>query len=315
MRWGHLPQAEHARGVKLAAVCDPVVAQAEALLGDAQKPVPIHTDFKKMIDTEKLDAVVISTPHYQHYAQALYALRNGLHVLVEKPLTIKAKHARALIELARKKRRILQIGYQRHHWPEYRYVRDLVAKGKLGRLQAVVGYITQDWGCWPGPKSWRYDPELSGGGMLMDSGSHIVAASLFVSGQKVREVSAYIDNQGMEVDILAAISARFESGAVCTIATIGGTGPHHDERLGIYGTEGYAAIDQNGWHVSRAFMNEAPMVVPKSFKSESPDAAFFRWIANGGKGYELPYYAIEVANISQAAYKSSKTRKPTRVAR
>ena len=62
-------------------------------------------------------------------------------------------------------------------------------------------------------------------------------------------------------------------------------------------------------------MNEAPMVVPKSFKSESPDAAFFRWIANGGKGYELPYYAIEVANISQAAYKSSKTRKPTRVAR
>ena len=61
-------------------------------------------------------------------------------------------------------------------------------------------------------------------------------------------------------------------------------------------------------------MNDEPLKIPKSVKPETPDAAFFRWIGNR-KGYEPPYYAVEVANISEAAYRSAKTRKPVRVAR
>jgi predicted dehydrogenase len=313
MRYGHVPKIRKARGATLVAACDPVRENAERIEEAWGKRLALHADFKEMIVTEKLDAVVISTPHYQHYAQALFALEKGLHVLVEKPLTIRAGHARALIETAKKKRRILHVAYQRHHWPEYRYCRQLALSGKLGQIQSVTGYVSQGWGWRPESKSWRYDPERSGGGMLMDTGSHLVAASLFTSGQKVREVSAFIDNQGMKVDILAAISARFESGAICSLTTIGRASAH-DERLALHGTKGYVAVDENGWHVTRSFMNDGPMAVPKSIRPESPDSAFYGWV-QGKKGHEPPYYAVEVANISEAAYRSAKLRKPVRVAR
>ena len=131
-----------------------------------------YADYRQMIGADALDGVLISSPHSTHYAQARYALEQNLHVLVEKPLTTKARHAQALIDLAAERERVLVVSYQRNFYPAYAYARELVQKGALGELKGVVAYVTQNWG----GRGWRTVPELAGGGMFMDTGSHLVAA-------------------------------------------------------------------------------------------------------------------------------------------
>ena len=227
MRGAHLKRIRANPHVKLVAACDPSTEAAERLQTDWGTPLALYSDDRKMIPAVQPDAVCISTPHCLHYDQARRALQAGCHVLVEKPLTIRPAHTRNLLDLARRKRRILHVSYQRHHYPAYRCARDLVRKGALGELRAMVGYVTQGWGLTP--LGWRMAPKLSGGGMLMDTGSHLVAAALYVTGLEAEEVCAFVDHKGCAVDILASASIRFRGGVLGSLSTVG-KASRHDER-------------------------------------------------------------------------------------
>lgn len=97
--------------VQLAAVADPDTAQAELLLEAFGGAAPAYGDYREMLERETLDAVIISTPHALHFEQTRDALNRGLHVLIEKPLTIASRDARALIALAAKRDRMLVVAY------------------------------------------------------------------------------------------------------------------------------------------------------------------------------------------------------------
>ena len=309
MRGAHLPRIQQTRGVNLVAVADPSEAATDAMAEAHGEWVAVHTDYRKMLASEALDAVIISTPHNQHYAQAEAALTRGMHVLLEKPMTVKSSHAQSLLELAGRKRRVLHVAYQRHHVPEYVHVRNLLARGAVGELRAVIGYVTQNWSSVGG---WRLDPEQAGGGMFMDTGSHLVASALYLSGLHVREVTALIDNAGRDVDINAAVSIRFDKGAFGSLS-FNGNALHHDEGLTFHGDKGCIVIHQHSWRIRSILHNNEPLTAPKSIAPSTPDDAFFRWI-RGAKGYERPAYALEVARISEAVYKSVATGKVVRVA-
>jgi predicted dehydrogenase len=134
-------------------------AQAQALMERYGQLVAYHADYKRMLKTEALDVVFISSPHSLHYEQARLALQQGLHVLVEKPLTISSKDTKALIALSNKQKRFLQVSYQRNYYPQHVYARELVQKGAIGELRGGVSYVTQNWGaCAVGgwTRSWRH---------------------------------------------------------------------------------------------------------------------------------------------------------------
>lgn len=304
----HLGRVEKARGVKLVAACDPNEKATQFLQKIAASPLSLHTNYRKMLQDEKLDAVLISTPHNLHYTHVRDALNAGMHVLIEKPLTIKTSHAKALLELSKKKRRILHVAYQRHHWGAYTHVRNLVRKGAIGRLQAVTGYITQNWvNGW----GWRFDPVISGGGMLMDTGSHLVASMLFTSGLHVREVTALSDNVGKMVDINTTVSVRFDNDAIASLTFVG-SAQEHDEILSLHGDKGSIVLHSHQWTLRNQFINGEPLTVPQSAKTYTPDEQFFKWIS-GAKGYERPMYAIEVARLSEATYKSIREKRPVKI--
>ncbi|MEJ2130402.1 MAG: Gfo/Idh/MocA family oxidoreductase [Gammaproteobacteria bacterium] len=309
MRGAHLPRLQADGGAAVVAVADPVRAQAEGLMERLGEEVPYFDDYRKLLRQEGLDGVVISTPHDQHIAQVRAALNAGLHVLVEKPLTIDSRHSKALIELARRKRRLMVVAYQRHFLPEYVYARELVRQRKLGQIRGVVGYVTQNWGA---IGSWRMDSEQSGGGMFMDTGSHLVASSLWVTGMRPIEVSAYMDNARKPVDINAVVNVRFANGALGTLDTFGNSS-RHDERLAIHGSKGVVVIRQHQWRVKSMLVNDEPAKIPARIRPDTPDAAFLRWLRNGGKGYERPDFALQVSRVSEAAYQSLAKRRPVRV--
>ena len=305
----HAAPERRRRRVELAAVVDVVESNARLLLENWGTPAPYYSDYKQMLRGEELDAVWISSPHAHHFPHAQMALECGAHVLVEKPLTISGNHSKKLLELAAKQKRFLVVAYQRHFFPTYVYARELVQKGKLGKIRSVIGYVTQDWGL---AGNWRHVPELAGGGMFMDTGSHLTAAALWVTGVEPTKVSAYVDNRDKPVDLDTVLSAVCKNGAQLSLSYVGCT-PRHDERLAIHGSKGVLVLQKHQWQVGQPFLNGEPLSIPARIKEDTPDAALLRWIRNGGKGYEPPAYALQVARLSDAVYKAAKQKKSVNV--
>lgn len=309
MRGAHIPPIKEDGYIDLVAVTDTSEEQAKLLMDKWGSPVPLYTDYRKMIRDNELDAIMVSSPHALHYEQAKFALERDLHVLVEKPLTISSTHTRTLIKLARKKSRILLVSYQRNFYAPHTCVREMIQNGAIGDIRGVVAYVTQNW---TGVGGWRLVPELSGGGMFFDTGSHLVASALWMTGLEPLEASAFLDKTGKAVDINMVVNVRFKGGALGTLNTFGNA-DRHDECIAIHGSKGCIVFHLHQWAIKRVLVNDEPLVVPARIKEVRPDVAFFRMIRNGGKGYELPHFALAVAQVSEAAYKSVASGKPVKV--
>ena len=310
MRGAHVPRIQADGSVELAAVADTSEEAALALMDRWGSPVPCYADYREMIRDQELDAVMVSSPHALHFEQVDYVLDQHLHALVEKPLTISSRHTRELIKKAEEKNRILLVSYQRNFMAPHVYARELIRKGAIGEVRGVVAYVTQNWG---GTSGWRLDPALSGGGMFLDTGSHLVASTLWITDLKPLEASAFLDRVGRDVDINMVVAVRFEGGAYGTLNTFGNAS-RHDERIAIHGSEGSLVFHLHQWQVKTVLLNDQPLSMPKRIREDTPDAAFFRMIRNGGKGYELPHFALAVSQVSEAAYRSVEEGKPVRVA-
>ena len=308
MRNAHLPRIERA-GVDIVAVADPVESQAAKLMEKAGGEIPYYADWRTMLDDANADAVLISTPHRDHFDQARESLERGLHVLLEKPMVIEPEHASRLLDLAAERKLAIDVAYQRHWMPPFVYARELVASGRLGELRGVVAYVTQDW---TGAGGWRLDPALSGGGMFMDTGSHLVAALLWVTGLAPKCVSATFDNAGRAVDVNGGVTVEFEGGATGTLTTIGNA-RHHDERLAIAGSAGSLVLHLHRWQVRSMLHDDEPVTVPDRIAPQTPDGAFFERLRAGRAPAEPPRFALEVARLTQAAYRSAEISAPVEV--
>src|SRR3954464_4068376 len=158
-----------ARGCRLVAVHDRDGRAAQAVA--SQHGVRVAADYDAALGWDAVDAVVIATPHAEHYEQARRALEAGKHVLCEKPLTVRPDQARALAMRADELRLRLATGLNHRFYPP---VRDALALGRrwaIGRVEEVKAEI----GHTASPEflaSWHTDVDRSGGGTLMDNGPH-----------------------------------------------------------------------------------------------------------------------------------------------
>src|SRR5262245_26991518 len=117
-----------AGGAAIVALCDVDenrAANAREKFPDAK----FYPDFRKLLDQKGLDAVVVATPDHTHAVATAAALKAGLHVYCEKPLTHTVHEARFLAELAAKQKRVTQMGTQIHANNNYRRVVELIQSG------------------------------------------------------------------------------------------------------------------------------------------------------------------------------------------
>jgi predicted dehydrogenase len=167
------------RDFRIAATCDIEVARAEKLATDVAafqgaKPT-VYTDFQKMLDAEKsLDAADLSLVHRDHHKVAIPCLQAGKHVTIEKPLAITCRAAKAIIDAAKKAKRLLQTAENYRRAPDQRAIRWALANQRIGGLRMLywidVGERLWYW-------AWRDHRDLAGGGWSMDGGVHF--ADLF----------------------------------------------------------------------------------------------------------------------------------------
>ncbi|MYD42781.1 MAG: Gfo/Idh/MocA family oxidoreductase [Gammaproteobacteria bacterium] len=306
MRGAHVPRILGDKRTKIVGVADPEEDHAKKLVERAGYEIPYFANWQAMLKNIESEGVIISTPHKHHNLQVKRSLEDGRHVLVEKPLVIHSKHANSLIQLASRVECLLMVAYQRHWMPEFIYARELIARGEIGEIKGVVGYVTQNW---EGISGWRLDIELAGGGMFMDTGSHLVAAMLWVTGLRPKRVWATQDRSGHKVDINMVCNVSFDGGAIGSLTTVGNAG-QHDERLVISGTKGALALHLHQWGVNSMLLNDESVDVPRRIRASSPDAAFFAAIRKGVDSVEPPDFAFQVAQLTEAAYKSANENKP-----
>jgi predicted dehydrogenase len=149
----------------------------------------VNTDYRDMIDRGDLDAIVISAPDDQHYQMVMDALEAGLHVVCEKPLALNAADAKAMYEKAEQKG-LRHMAFFTWRWmPQYRYARELVEDGAIGRLYHAAFRFSLGLGRNP-QYGWRFDRARSNG-VLGDFGSHMFDMARYLAGD-ITGVSALI---------------------------------------------------------------------------------------------------------------------------
>lgn len=171
--------------------------------------------YVRLLQDEEVDVVYIATPHASHYALARAALEAGKHVLCEKPMTINAREASALVMLAREKGLFLMEAVWSRFLPSFQRALQIVASGTLGEIrwmQADLGFPAP---YRPDARLWRHQ---DGGGALMDVGVYLLTWALAVLGQP-RSLTATSHRNGDGVDAETAMTLLYASGARAQLMT------------------------------------------------------------------------------------------------
>jgi len=306
---GHMKRLGENPAAQITALCD---TNKEALKERAKligRKLPFYSDYEAMLAKEDLDAAVICTPHTLHYQEAMDCLQRGMHVLTEKPMVCTVERAKNLIAKAKEVDRTLMVSYQRHYQPELRWAHDFIGEGKLGKVFFIDSYLSQSWAGIT--HTWRGRKELSGGGELMDSGSHIVDLVCWISQLEPVEVTAFISNEfarDEEVDILSSVSVRFSNRAIASIS-INGNSPWFERHI-FSGTEGTINF---GDETTLILPNREKVELPKMPEPYNPDDNFIAVIQGKEEPMSTAEDAMKVVQVSQAAYMSEEERRPIRI--
>lgn len=173
----------------LVGVADPEPSRAKGMAA-GREGVTAHNRWESLIERSELDAVIVCTPHHLLAPITTAAVQAGKHVLVEKPAARTPDELAGVITAADRAGTTVHVGYNHRFHPALVKARSIVDSGVLGDLIMVrgryghggrVGYDTE----------WRADPMVSGGGELLDQGSHLIDLSRWFLGD-FAEVDGYI---------------------------------------------------------------------------------------------------------------------------
>lgn len=266
--WGttaHIPALQHHPFADLVAVQARTAERAHQIASDFSVPHACTT-VDEVLAIDGLEAVIVSSTPNAHYAQAKAALDRGLHVLIEKPMTITVAEAEELVHLAERKGAQFIVSCPWHYTPHGAEARRLIQSGALGRLKMISMLMTNlTAGLYrgetfaqafrldvrkrdrpyrePGQASYS-DPAVAGGGHIYTQVSHVGAYLGFLAGADPAEVFARFDHDGTPVDVYDAISIKLKDGALASIATHGAPMPSEVQfEVRAYGTRGMLLME------------------------------------------------------------------------
>jgi predicted dehydrogenase len=225
------------------------------------KPLKIFGDGEQLLRSGEIDAVLIATPHYQHTALGIAAFQQGLHVMMEKPISAHKADAERLITARWQRPELIFAGmFQLRVEPRYRKIRELVHRGGLGGI-VRVNWIVTDWyrtEAYFASGGWRATWQGEGGGVLLNQSLHNLdmLAWLFGSPARVRGFCRFGRFHNIEVEDDVTAHLEWANGATGTLVTSTGEAPGTN-RLEIAGTRGKLVLENNRLVVTR---NDTDMI-------------------------------------------------------
>jgi len=302
--------------------------------------IPVYQDFRELLNRKDIDAVVIATPDHWHAAIAVRAAEAGKDIYCEKPLSLTVREGRAMVNAARKYKKVFQTGSMQRSWPEFRQTAELIGNGYIGEVKTIKVNVGTppivynlaeekipeglDWGKWLGPNesvvfnselappiskdvfpNWRLFREF-GGGMVTDWGAHmfdIVQWSLGMDDSGPVEVLA---PDGKEIKFL---TYKYENGITMTHEKW-----EWNNAIHFVGTEGEIKVQRKKIETTPTSLKDKVIGETEKhvYKSENHYKDFLDAMRNRSKpicDVEVGHRTASVCNIGNIAYRLNRSLK------
>jgi predicted dehydrogenase len=276
--------------------------------------VPVFTDHRELLSEVGPDVLCIFTPHLWHYRLAMDALQAGCHVFIEKPLTTNVQEAADIVGLARGRSLMVAVGHQYRLCPSLAEARRHLQQGTIGRLRLVTATLAMPWLATQqdAANRWKFDPKVAGGGVLADTGNHLLDALLWTTEQTAREVHAIQTRLESGLDVVTAAAVRLKHGTPVAIA-VSGVSPRLFFALDYFGDRGHIHVTDRLLELDDD--TETPnRSVPLPEQEESIDANFLTALLRGTPPCCPADQAIETVRLLEAVARSAASGQPVPVA-
>jgi predicted dehydrogenase len=234
----HVEALRRLGNVEVVAITDTQDHKAKAAMMNVPNS---FSDYKEMMDTLELDVIHICTPNNTHHDIAMYAMKKGINVVCEKPMTKTAEEAKAMCEYAKEHDIVNAVNFHNRFNPMVHQIKRMVSGGELGEIISVHGGYIQDWLLLETDFNWRINSKESGQTRAVaDIGSHWIDTVEYVTQLKVTEVfaefltyhkkrkkflkpvetfskaqeDAEYDEVPIDTEDIAVVMLRFDNGAV-----------------------------------------------------------------------------------------------------
>lgn len=274
---------------EIAAICDiddAMIAATLKRLADLKRPAPTTAkDYRRVIERSDIDVILVCTPDHWHALPAIAAMQSGKDVYVEKPLATSVLESKAVRDVARATKRIVQMGTHWRSGPHYAEAVEMVRSGKLGKVRQVRCFAYLDWvtDCgapadspvpagvdyemWLGPAParpfnknrfhfnfrWFWD---YAGGLQTDWGVHLINLALWAMGPEwpksvVSSGGKYVLEDNTETPDTQITVFDFPSYTmIWEHAVQCGLGPDRREHAVVFtGSDATLILDQGGWEI------------------------------------------------------------------
>jgi predicted dehydrogenase len=222
---------------RLAAVCDINPKQMEIYGPEVSK----FSCLDDLLASKAVDAILVSTPHYNHTISGIQGLKRGVHVLIEKPLSVTRSACEKIIKTAAGKKKLFAMMFNQRTDPSYRKIKELIDGGALGKMLRM-NWIVTDWfrtNAYYRGAGWRATWEGEGGGVLINQAAHQMDLLTWMCGMptKVRAFCHRGKYHPIETEDDVTAYMEFPGGATGVFITSTGEAPGTN-RLEITGENG-----------------------------------------------------------------------------
>ncbi|MDZ5253753.1 Gfo/Idh/MocA family oxidoreductase [Clostridium sp. LIBA-8841] len=215
------------------------------------KDVSLFTSYEDMLESGKIDMVMICTPHFNHPSMAIKAIESGIHPLIEKPVGVFSDEVEELMKCIERHPNILSgVLYCRRTSQAFNKVKDIISSGKIGELKRANWIITNLYRtqAYHNAQSWKGTYKGEGGGLLMTQASHQLDLLIWLCGMP-KNINAFCycgAEREIEVENDVMLHMQYENGATAQFIASSREFPGSN-RLEIIGSKGQIILcdDQN----------------------------------------------------------------------
>lgn len=239
-----------------------------------------YADYEQLLADKEIDAVVIALPTHLHLECAYKAAEKKKHILLEKPIARDVVEAREIVSVSRKNSVKLMMGYNLRFSPIFRRLKEKIESGCLGEIEGAYATFVGSGPFYeravdnapvPVPE-WWFNKTLTGGGVLIDLGSHMINLLRWYFGE-ITSIRSHLSHRfNMDFEDSATCLAKFSSGTTAVI------------RVGWFSQELQVKVELLG---TAAFAEGQAMPVPKS----NPLVTAVRTLLTGNSGSQSPHFA------------------------
>jgi predicted dehydrogenase len=323
---------------EIAAICDvddAMIAKTLKRLATLKRAAPdTAKDYRRVIERKDIDVILVCTPDHWHALPAIAAMQSGKDVYVEKPLATSVLESKAVRDVARSTKRIVQMGTHWRSGPHYAEAVEMVRAGKIGKVRQVRCFAYLDWvtdcgspadspvpagvdyDMWLGPAPkrpfnanrfhfnfrWFWD---YGGGLQTDWGVHLINLALWAMGPEwpksvISSGGKYALTDNTETPDTQITVFDFPSYTMIWEHQVGcGLGPDRREHAVVFtGSDATLILDTSGWEIVAEPKKRTSVIEMKRryLTNESVRAAHARNLLDCIKTRQQPVENLEVGH-------------------